>query len=467
MARRVAVAALLLPFLLALASPAAHAQTPKRGGVIRIAEREAPGPRSAPVDQLPHALLREPQLQPARALPQRARAEEPDGFLDPARPRREVDGVQGRQGLHLRPAQGREVPQQAAGERPRGHGRGREVLARAVHGQVRLPHALRAGERHRGGGQAHRAHHAQGAVRAVPQPPRQPVVLRHPAARGRGEVQGLQPSRRRHRHRAVRAEVVREGRARRLRAQSRLLHEGPAVPRRRRHRDHARRRRPRGRAASGQGRPAAHLGLGEPGGRQGAPEDQSRAGHRPRTRSSARASSTCAPTSRPSTTSGCGAPCRWPSTARRGTRRCCSARAASTPGPVPCALKDWKLDAVQDRRRPRPSTSTGYDPAEAKKLLAEAGLAKGFTTPIFHWPGYVRALAQLLRAGRRQPRARSASPPSSSPRSTASTSRRPRSASTRRWPWGRRRRSPRSTTSSTAASTPSCPPTRAGWPTPS
>jgi Bacterial extracellular solute-binding proteins, family 5 Middle len=43
MARRVAVAALLLPFLLLLAIPAVHAQTPKRGGVIRIAEREAPG----------------------------------------------------------------------------------------------------------------------------------------------------------------------------------------------------------------------------------------------------------------------------------------------------------------------------------------------------------------------------------------------------------------------------------------
>ena len=43
MARRVAVAALLLPFLLVLAIPAVHAQAPKRGGVIRIAEREAPG----------------------------------------------------------------------------------------------------------------------------------------------------------------------------------------------------------------------------------------------------------------------------------------------------------------------------------------------------------------------------------------------------------------------------------------
>ena len=25
-------------------------------------------------------------------------------------------------------------------------------------------------------------------------------------------------------------------------------------------------------------------------------------------------------------------------------------------GPVPCAMKDWKLDRVEDRRRPRPGT---------------------------------------------------------------------------------------------------------------
>jgi len=30
----------------------------------------------------------------------------------------------------------------------------------------------------------------------------------------------------------------------------------------------------------------------------------------------------------------------------------------------------------------------GYDPQEAKRLLAEAGFPKGFTTPMFHWPGY-------------------------------------------------------------------------------
>ena len=43
MPRRVAAAALLLPLLLALAIHDADAQTPKRGGVLRIAEREAPG----------------------------------------------------------------------------------------------------------------------------------------------------------------------------------------------------------------------------------------------------------------------------------------------------------------------------------------------------------------------------------------------------------------------------------------
>jgi peptide/nickel transport system substrate-binding protein len=57
-------------------------------------------------------------------------------------------------------------------------------------------------------------------------------------------------------------------------------------------------------------------------------------------------------------------------------------------GPVPCALKDWKLDAAKIEPA-RAKYLVGYDPAEAKKLLAEAGLAKGFSTPLFHWPGYV------------------------------------------------------------------------------
>jgi peptide/nickel transport system substrate-binding protein len=56
-------------------------------------------------------------------------------------------------------------------------------------------------------------------------------------------------------------------------------------------------------------------------------------------------------------------------------------------GPVPCAMKDWKLDATKiDAAKAK--YLVGHDIAEAKKLLAEAGQARGFTTPAFHWPGY-------------------------------------------------------------------------------
>jgi peptide/nickel transport system substrate-binding protein len=56
-------------------------------------------------------------------------------------------------------------------------------------------------------------------------------------------------------------------------------------------------------------------------------------------------------------------------------------------GPVPCAMKDWKLDASKiDAGRAR--YLVGYDAAEARRLLAAAGHASGFTTPMFHWPGY-------------------------------------------------------------------------------
>ena len=56
-------------------------------------------------------------------------------------------------------------------------------------------------------------------------------------------------------------------------------------------------------------------------------------------------------------------------------------------GPVPCAMKDWKLDAAKmDAAKAR--ALTGYDPAEAKRLLAAAGHGGGLATPAFHWPGY-------------------------------------------------------------------------------
>lgn len=56
-------------------------------------------------------------------------------------------------------------------------------------------------------------------------------------------------------------------------------------------------------------------------------------------------------------------------------------------GPVPCAMKDWKLDGSKlDPGKAR--YLIGYDPNEARQLLVQAGFAKGFTTPMFHWPGY-------------------------------------------------------------------------------
>jgi peptide/nickel transport system substrate-binding protein len=56
-------------------------------------------------------------------------------------------------------------------------------------------------------------------------------------------------------------------------------------------------------------------------------------------------------------------------------------------GPVPCAMAEWKLDAgtLDPARR---KYLDGFDRAEARKLLAEAGLGRGLTVPLAHWPGF-------------------------------------------------------------------------------
>ena len=134
MARRLALTFVALVAVALVVEPAL-AQQPRRGGVVRIADREAPNldPHLA-ISFLTHSWANMVYSQLVR-YPHGPEQKHPADFAivpDLA----EKWEYKSPTVIEFTLQEGRQVPQQAAGQRARGHGRRREVLDRAVHGQV-------------------------------------------------------------------------------------------------------------------------------------------------------------------------------------------------------------------------------------------------------------------------------------------------------------------------------------------
>ena len=85
--------------------------------------------------------------------------------------------------------------------------------------------------------------------------------------------------------------------------------------------------------------------------------------------------------------SGSAAPSRSPWTAQAWRDALHYGEGCLDSGPVPCAMTEWKLEATKLEPASRKYLD-GYDPAEARRLLAEAGFPRGFQLRrSFYWAG--------------------------------------------------------------------------------
>ncbi len=212
----------------------------------------------------------------------------------------------------------------------------------------------------------------------------QRVLPAEPGRAGRGHVpaRGARAGRRSqeaaHRDRAVHAQGAHPQGARGAAAQPRLLRQGPAVHRRVRHPLDSRRRHPAGRVPHRPGR--FHLGREPVGGRRCCARRTPTPWCRRSTTRWRRSAWRWPRTGRPfNDVRVRRAHVRWPSTARRWWTRCSRATASSA-GACPTSTIRTRQPTAKDF-----GPWWQYKPAEAKKLLTEAGHGKGFETTLFYY----------------------------------------------------------------------------------